>query len=62
MTEWLKDILGLNRYVVETTFLNGRHSIAGVFSKRKAREVLADRQRRWWYAVTVVRKVEGGGE
>lgn len=62
MTEWIKDILGLNRYAVETTFLNGRHSISGLFSKRQAMRVLAERKYKWWYAMNVMRKVKGGGE
>jgi hypothetical protein len=61
MTEWLKDILGINKYAVETIFLNGRHSKTGVLTKRRAMEVLAARKEKWWYAENTIHNVDKGG-
>ncbi len=57
MNEWIKDILGINRYAVETIFSNGRHSKTGVFTKRRALKLLAEREKRWWFAQNAIRKV-----
>lgn len=59
MIEWVRDFLGINKYAVETIFLNGRHSKVGVFSKRRALQVLAARREKWWYAQNTIRKVPG---
>jgi hypothetical protein len=61
MIEWLKDILGINRYSVKTTTLNDNCYETGTMTKRRAEEAAAVLQRKYWYADTVIIR-KGGGQ